>query len=69
MNLGNIKLYKSATDKFISGVCGGLGESFGVDPTLIRLIWALITVFSGIVPSVILYGIAAVIMPDEDPVY
>ena len=34
-------LYKSRTNKMVSGVCGGIGEYFGVDPTIIRLLWVL----------------------------
>ena len=48
----NKKLYRSSTNRVICGVCGGLGEYFGVDPTVVRLIWVLIA-----------YIIAAVIMP------
>ncbi len=44
------KLYKSGKNKMIAGVCGGIGEYFGVDPTIVRLIWVLfaLTVGSGI---------------------
>lgn len=38
----NKKLYKSNTNKMICGVCGGLGEFFGIDPTIIRLFWAIL---------------------------
>ena len=38
------KLTKSATNRMISGVCGGIGEYFHLDATLIRLIWAILTV-------------------------
>ena len=34
-------LYKSHTNKMASGVCSGIGEYFGVDPTIIRLLWVL----------------------------
>lgn len=54
------KLYRSEYDKMFLGVCGGLGEYFGVDATLIRLIWALLAC-SG--TGVIAYFIAAVIIP------
>ena len=36
------KLYRSEYDKMFLGVCGGLGEYFGIDPTIIRLGWALL---------------------------
>ena len=35
------KLYKSNQNKMIDGVCGGIAEYFGIDPTVVRLIWAL----------------------------
>jgi len=57
------KLKRSATSKMICGVCGGIGEYFNVDPTVIRLIWAILT-FLGIGSGIIVYIIAAVIMPE-----
>jgi phage shock protein C len=40
------KLYRSTSDRMIAGVCGGLGEYFDIDPTLVRLIFVLGTIFS-----------------------
>ena len=40
MNLDK-KLYKSSTNKMLAGVCGGIAEYFGVDPTWIRLAWVI----------------------------
>lgn len=57
------KLYRSTTNKTIAGICGGLGEYFDVDPTLIRLFWIVLTVFSGVAPGVIAYLFAILIMP------
>ena len=57
------KLHKSATDKKICGVCGGLAEYLNVDPTIIRLIWALTVVFAG--TGVLAYLIAALVMPED----
>ena len=54
------KLYRSTNDRVFLGLCGGLGEYFGVDPTVVRLIWVLIAC-SG--TGLIAYIIAAVIMP------
>ncbi len=56
------KLYRSRTDKKICGVCGGIGEYFNVDPTIIRLA-AVLFAFTG--SGILAYIIAAVIMPDE----
>ncbi len=40
------KLYLSDTNRKIAGVCGGLGEFFNVDPTIVRVLYILATVFS-----------------------
>jgi len=55
------KLYKSATNRKICGVCGGIGEYFNIDPTLIRIIWAI---FACTGAGVVAYLICAIIMPD-----
>ena len=57
------RLQRSTSSKMISGVCGGIGEYFNVDPTLIRIIWALITIFTGFFVGVLLYVVCAVVMP------
>jgi phage shock protein C len=62
--MGEKKLYRSNSDKMIAGVCGGLGKYFGVDPTLIRLIFALLVVF-GVGSGILLYIILAIVMPLE----
>jgi phage shock protein C len=59
------KLYLSDTDKKISGVCGGIGEYFRLDSTLIRLIWITLTVVTGVLPGIIGYVIAAIVMPHK----
>ncbi|MBQ8184788.1 MAG: PspC domain-containing protein [Lachnospiraceae bacterium] len=57
------KLKRSLNNKMICGVCGGIGEYFNIDPTVIRLIWAILTVCS-IGTGLIVYIIAAIIMPE-----
>jgi phage shock protein C len=57
------KLYKSQTNRVIAGVCGGLAEFFDVDVTVMRLVWLLIAIFSGIFPGVIAYIFAALLVP------
>ena len=57
------KLYKSNTNKKLCGVCGGIAEYFAVDPTIIRLLWVLGTIFVG--AGIIAYIIAAIVMPDQ----
>lgn len=46
-----------------SGVCGGLGEYWGIDPVILRLLWTFITVFTGLVPGVVVYIFAVFIIP------
>ncbi len=41
------RLYRSRTNRMVSGVCGGLGEFANVDPTIVRLLFAAGTIFSG----------------------
>ena len=57
------KLYRSTTDKMISGVCGGIADYFDVDPTIIRLLAVLLTFLTGIFPCIIAYIIAMIIVP------
>lgn len=54
------KLYRSDSDKMLCGVCGGIGEYFDLDPTLIRLIWAVLGCTGS---GIIAYIIAAIIIP------
>lgn len=58
----NRKLYKSNQNKMIAGVCGGLGEFFDVDPTLIRLLWVIFALAAG---SGLLVYIASAIIISE----
>ena len=59
------KLDRSETNSMLAGVCGGLGDYFGVDATLIRLGWVLISLMG---PGLIAYIIAAIIVPKESEV-
>lgn len=57
------RLYRSRRSRMVCGVCGGIAEYFNIDPTLIRLAFALFAVCAG--SGIIAYFIAAVIIPDE----
>ena len=59
----NKKLYKSRTNKKIAGVCGGLAEYLNIDPTIVRLVWVLATLFVGC--GILAYIIALIIMPQQ----
>ncbi len=57
-------LSKSAVNKMICGVCGGIGEYFNIDPTVIRLIWVILSI-CGVGSGLLVYIIAAIIMPEN----
>ncbi|RKD30109.1 PspC domain-containing protein [Thermohalobacter berrensis] len=59
------KLTRSVRDRKLLGVCGGLGEYFEVDSTIIRLIWAFITIFTAGIGGIIAYIVAGVVIPEE----
>lgn len=60
----NKKLRRSSRNNKIAGVCGGLGEYFGVDPTLVRAIFVVIALFG--TSGIWLYILLAIIMPKAD---
>jgi phage shock protein C len=62
------RLTRSSRDKMIAGVCGGLGQYLGIDPTLIRVAVAVATVFSAVFPGIILYVILVFVIPSDDAV-
>ena len=57
------KLYRSRVDRKIGGVCGGLGEYFGIDPTLVRLLFVLGLLFVG--GTLLAYLILLIVIPEE----
>ena len=62
------KLYRSDKDKKIAGVCGGIGEYFNIDPTLVRLGAVILGICGG---GLVAYVVAAIIMPEapkDEPV-
>ena len=61
MKIMNDSLYKSNQNKIIDGVCAGIAEYFGIDPTLIRLGWVLFCAMGG--SGFLAYIIAAIIIP------
>ena len=56
------KLFKSATNRMIFGVCGGIGEYFNIDPTIIRLIAVVFACFGG--AGLLAYIVAAIVIPE-----
>ncbi len=57
------RLYRSQKDKMIAGICGGLGEMFEIDSTLIRLALVFIGLATGILPIIVAYIVGWIIIP------
>jgi len=57
------KLYRSEENKIWGGVIGGIGEYLEVDPTILRVIWILIIVFTAFVPGIVVYLLALTVIP------
>jgi len=58
------KLHLSKKDRKIAGVCGGIAETFDIDPTLVRLAFIFIALITAIIPVIIFYILAWLIIPD-----
>jgi phage shock protein C len=59
------KLYLSQKDKKIAGVCGGLAETYNIDPTLIRLAFVLTALATAVIPALVTYIVAWIIVPKQ----
>jgi phage shock protein C len=57
------RLYRSRSNRILSGVCGGIAEYYGADPTAVRLLTVVIALFTALVPVFLLYLVAAVLVP------
>ena len=56
------RLYRLRNERMICGVCGGIADYFGIDPTLIRVLWVLVGCTG---TGIIAYLLASVIIPEE----
>lgn len=56
-------LYRSRTDRWVAGVCGGLGEYLGVDANALRLAFVILALWQGV--GLVLYLLMVIIVPDE----
>jgi len=61
----NERLYRSVDDRVVAGVCGGIAVRLAIDPSLVRVAFAVLTLLTGIFPFLVLYVIMAVIVPEE----
>jgi phage shock protein PspC (stress-responsive transcriptional regulator) len=60
---GTKRLYRLREGRVVAGVCAGLAAYFGIDPTLVRLAFAVVTVFGGI--GILVYLVAWIVIPEE----
>lgn len=60
------RLYKSRNDRMIAGVCGGIGEYFDIDPTLIRILWVTLLFMAG--GGLVAYLIAWIVIPNASQI-
>ena len=58
------RLYRSRSDRMISGLCAGLGQYIGLDPTVVRLLFALSAIFLFPMP-IIVYLVMMLVIPEE----
>jgi phage shock protein PspC (stress-responsive transcriptional regulator) len=59
------RLTRSTTDSMVYGVLGGLGHFIGLDPTWLRIAFALGTVFTAVIPGIVVYALLALIIPND----
>jgi phage shock protein C len=59
------KLIRSRSDRKIAGVCAGMGRYLDLDATLVRLVWVLVTLMGGVLPGVVVYVLAWIVVPEE----
>jgi phage shock protein C len=62
------RLYRSRHDRMLAGVAGGLAEMWDADPALVRIIWALLVIFTGGL-ALLVYIVMAIVVPEEHDVY
>ncbi|OEG00119.1 hypothetical protein BHF71_06225 [Vulcanibacillus modesticaldus] len=60
------KLLRSKSQKMIAGVLGGIAEYFSVDVTVVRLLFVLLAALTAVVPAILIYVVAMIIMPMDE---
>jgi phage shock protein PspC (stress-responsive transcriptional regulator) len=59
------RFLRSRTNRVLAGVCGGIAEYYGSDVNAVRLVAVLIAIFTGIVPLLVVYLVAAILLPER----
>ncbi len=60
------RFYRSRGNRVLAGVCGGIAEYYGSDPNAVRLLTLVLGLFTGIFPMIVLYLVAAIVIPEGD---
>jgi phage shock protein C len=61
------QLRRSRNQRMIAGVCGGLAEYLGMDVSIVRLLYVLVSILSAAFPGIIVYIVMAIVIPEADP--
>lgn len=59
------RLYRSKENKILAGILGGVGEYFETDPVLVRLIYLIILIATGVLPGILVYILAIFVVPER----
>ena len=62
----NGKKLKRSLDRKLAGVCGGLADYFNLDPTIVRVLYGVLTILTSIIFGIIVYIIMAIVVPEEE---
>ncbi|GAA4533121.1 MULTISPECIES: PspC domain-containing protein [Nonomuraea] len=60
-------MYRSRQHRMLAGVCGGLADRFGLSPTLVRVLWLILSLFPG--PMWVVYVVMWILVPEEPKKY
>lgn len=60
------RIYKNREKKMLCGVCAGLAEYFDIDPTIVRVLWAVVSLGYGI--GLLAYIVCAIVFPDKSEI-
>ncbi len=63
------RLYRSVDERMLAGVCGGIADYFNMDPTLVRVLFVLMSLVTSGPPGIVIYIILAIIVPEEPTSY
>jgi len=57
------KIYRNQENQLVAGVASGVGDYFGIDPVIVRLVGIFIAIITGIIPFALMYLLAAIVIP------